>query len=279
MIGPRFLPVRRQLASPAADETAMITPPLGEELTAETDDGVGLAVVTYGDAAADTALVFAHGFSMSSADRRLSAVAQAVARPGRRVYSFDFRGHGRSGGSSTLGDREVLDLDAVIRVARGRGHARVVVVGASMGGFVALRHAGLVGGEDAVVTVSAPATWGVARRLRARALVKAVNSGFGRRVLSARGTRVHHPLPDEPPRSPSELAADIRMPVAVVHGDHDPYVPVGDALQLYDALGGPKWLTVLSGFGHAEAAYSPAFATVLDGLVETVLDAVSPTTG
>ena len=33
---------------------------------------------------------------------------------------FDFRGHGRSGGLSTLGDREINDLDVAVAYARER---------------------------------------------------------------------------------------------------------------------------------------------------------------
>ncbi|MGC5412405.1 alpha/beta fold hydrolase, partial [Streptomyces sp. DT225] len=103
------------------------------------------------------------------------------------VVTFSFRGHGRSGGFSTVGDREVLDLAAAVAWARSLGHRRVVTVGFSMGGSVVLRHGALyaspaaddgVGGAygsvpahggragartgahtDAVVSVSAPARW------------------------------------------------------------------------------------------------------------------------
>lgn len=218
---------------------------------------------------ASVALVMAHGFSMRSTDRRLVAVASLLAEAGRAVYTFDFRGHGRSGGVSTLGDREILDVDAVVRLARDRGHERVVVVGASMGGFVALRHAALLGGVDAVIAISTPAVWGRSSRLRGRALVAAVHNRVGRRVLSARGTRV------EPvrmaPTSPADLAPQITIPVALVHGHRDPYVPVDDAMLLHDRLGGYARLVLLAGFGHAETAYRPDFAPLLDSLVDDLV--------
>ena len=64
-----------------------------------------------------------------------------------------------------------------------------------MGGFVALRHAALLGGEDAVIAISTPATWGISHRLRGRALILAAQNRIGRRILSSRGTRVGDRLP------------------------------------------------------------------------------------
>ena len=75
------------------------------------------------------------------------------------VVTFDFRGHGRSGGLSTLGDKEIDDLDVAVRYARELGYQRVATVGFSMGGSVVLRHAALRGGVDAVVSVSGPGRW------------------------------------------------------------------------------------------------------------------------
>ena len=239
-------------------------------LRVPTEDGVELAARVDGPDAASVALIMAHGFSMTSNDRRLVAVATLLSEAGRAVYTFDFRGHGHSGGTSTLGDLEILDVDAVVRLARARGHERVVVVGASMGGFVALRHAALIGGVDAVVAISTPAVWGMSSRLRGRALVAAVHNRVGRRVLSARGTRVDHPVRGAP-TSPADLAPQITIPVALVHGDRDPYVPSDDAVLLHDRLGGYRRLVLLPGFGHAETAYNQDFVPLLDSLVDDLL--------
>ncbi len=131
------------------------------------------------------ALVLAHGFSMTSSDWRLTAVADGLAGAGHAVFTFDFRGHGRSAGISTLGDLEILDLDAVVRLARRRGHAKIVVIG-SLDGRVRPRSVAqpLLGGEDAVIAISTPATWGISHRIRGRALFLAAQNRIGRRVLS-----------------------------------------------------------------------------------------------
>ena len=57
------------------------------------------------------------------------------------VVTFDFRGHGRSGGLSTLGDKEINDLDVAVHYARELGYEKVAAVGFSMGASVVLRQA------------------------------------------------------------------------------------------------------------------------------------------
>jgi pimeloyl-ACP methyl ester carboxylesterase len=247
----------------------------GEISWISTDDRVDLATRMHGPVEAPVALVIAHGFSMTSADRRLASLAALLAEAGRAVYTFDFRGHGRSGGMSTLGDLEISDLEAVVRLARQHAHEKIVVIGASMGGFVALRHAALLGGEDAVIAISTPAVWGISHRLRARALVVAVHNRVGRRIFSARGTRVDNP-PRVPPASPADLAGRITIPVAIVHGDRDPYVPADDAVLLHERLAGYRRLVILPGFGHAETAYTRDFAPILNSLVDELLERQAP---
>ncbi|MEU5612696.1 alpha/beta hydrolase [Streptomyces sparsogenes] len=90
------------------------------------------------------AIVVAHGFT-GALERPALRRAAAVLGRHAAVVTFSFRGHGRSGGRSTVGDREVLDLAAAVRWARRLGHRRVATVGFSMGGSVVLRHAALYG--------------------------------------------------------------------------------------------------------------------------------------
>ena len=60
---------------------------------------------------------------------------------------------------STLGDKEIDDLDVAVRYARELGYQRIATIGFSMGGSVVLRQAALRGGVDAVVSVSGPGHW------------------------------------------------------------------------------------------------------------------------
>ncbi|MHA4813642.1 alpha/beta hydrolase family protein [Streptomyces aculeolatus] len=88
------------------------------------------------------AIVVAHGFT-GALERPAIRRAAAVFAQRAGVVTFSFRGHGGSGGRSTVGDREVLDLAAAVAWARSLGHGRVATVGFSMGGSVVLRHGAL----------------------------------------------------------------------------------------------------------------------------------------
>ncbi|MFD7230890.1 alpha/beta hydrolase [Streptomyces sp. NPDC059881] len=118
--------------------------------TLRTSDGVRIEALHQPCTAGktDLAIVVAHGFT-GSVDRPAVRRAAGVFAGRAGVVTFSFRGHGRSGGHSTVGDREVLDLAAAVAWARSLGYGRVVTVGFSMGGSVVLRHAALYGGAAA----------------------------------------------------------------------------------------------------------------------------------
>ena len=142
----------------------------------------------------DLALVIAHGFTMTwqrpmiwKLMRRFNGHAGVV--------TFDFRGHGRSGGLSTLGDKEIDDVDVAVRYARELGYQRVATIGFSMGGSVVLRHAALRGGVDAVISVSGPGRWfyrgTVAMRRVHLAAERRLGRAFTRYALNTRSGRAH----------------------------------------------------------------------------------------
>jgi len=202
----------------------------------------------------DLAIVIAHGFTMSwlrPTTWRLVQWFNGTAG----VVTFDFRGHGRSGGLSTLGDKEVEDLDVAVRYARELGYQRVATVGFSMGGSVVLRHAALCGGTDAVVSVSSPGRWYYRGTLAMRrvhlAAERRLGRAFSKRVLHTRISPDGWPTPD--PMPPAEAAAQISpVPVLIIHGDQDIDFPPDHGQQLYDAAKEPKEIWLIPGFGHAE---------------------------
>ncbi|MDQ1697793.1 MAG: hypothetical protein QOJ03_3146 [Frankiaceae bacterium] len=229
-------------------------------LTLETEDGERLAAVHFTGTSQipSVAVVVAHGFTGSIAKPGVQSVCAALAHHAG-VIAFDFRGHGRSTGHSTLGDLEVLDLQAAVATARRLGYERVVTCGWSMGGSVVLRHAALVGGVDAVVSVSAVSRWFYRDTKPMRRVHWAIETRIGRFVARRlTGTRITpHGWPDVP-ESPVEVVPRIApIPLLLVHGDSDHYFPVEHPQALYDAAHEPKELWLLEGFGHAESAATP----------------------
>ncbi|MFD7444560.1 alpha/beta hydrolase [Streptomyces sp. NPDC059909] len=250
-----------------------------KQATLRTSDGIRIEAryepCTAG--AGDTAIVVAHGFT-GSVDRPAVRRAAGVFTEHAAVVTFSFRGHGGSGGHSTVGDREVLDLAAAVAWARSLGHRRVVTVGFSMGGSVVLRHAALYGtadgvapgahagltgahdalasaaSADAVAAVSAPARWYYRGTAPMRRLHWVVTRPLGR-LVGRYGfrTRIHHEDWDPVPLSPVESVPLIApTPLLIVHGDRDPYFPLDHPRML--AAAGPCELWLEPGMGHAENA-------------------------
>ncbi|NUS17738.1 MAG: alpha/beta hydrolase [Streptomyces sp.] len=232
-----------------------------------TSDGIAIEAehLPAADGAKDLAVVVAHGFT-GALERPAVRRAAGVLRSGGGVVTFSFRGHGGSGGRSTVGDREVLDLDAAVSWARRLGYARVAAVGFSMGASVVLRHAGAGGGSglgpvDAVVAVSSPARWYYRGTAPMRRLHWVVTRPAGR-LVSRVGlrTRIHAREWDPVPRSPVESVPYIApTPLLIVHGDRDAYFPLDHPLSLAAAAGedGAE-LWIEPGFGHAENAADDA---------------------
>jgi pimeloyl-ACP methyl ester carboxylesterase len=221
-------------------------------------DGVRLAGVHLPGPGGPLAVVLAHGFTGSLRRPQVRAAARRLARHAA-VVAFDFRGHGASGGASTVGDREILDVEAAVAAARDLGHRQVVTVGFSMGASTALRHAAEFRTVDAVVAVSGPGEWFYQGSVAMRRLHWAVGGRPGRLLtralwrtrVSARGW---DPVPEPPLQAIARLAP---IPVLIVHGDRDDYFPVEHARGLAGAARGPVELWVVDGFGHGEAAATP----------------------
>lgn len=228
------------------------------------------------------AIVLAHGFTGSVERPALRRAALAFAQRAA-VITFSFRGHGGSGGRSTVGDREVLDLAAAVAWARRIGHRRIAAVGFSMGGSVVIRHAALYGGTErnqprsehgirrrggrmeahttAVVAISAPARWYYRGTAPMRRLHWAVTRPAGR-LVSRYGlrTRVHPRRWDPEPLPPYAAVPYIApTPLLIVHGDRDPYFPL-DHPRMLAAAGDPSSteLWIEPGLGHAENAVDAA---------------------
>ncbi|MGW2050386.1 alpha/beta hydrolase [Streptomyces sp. NPDC001858] len=206
------------------------------------------------------AFVVAHGFTGDVDRPHVRRVASALARHGA-VVTFSFRGHGRSGGHSTVGDREVHDVAAAVEWARSLGHARVATVGFSMGGSVVLRHAALHPGTvDAVVSVSAPARWYYRGTPAMRRVHWLITRPEGR-LVGRYGfrTRIHGREWDPVPLSPVQAVPKIApTPLLIVHGDRDGYFPLDHPRMLADAAAGHGELWLEHGMGHAEHAADDA---------------------
>jgi len=218
-----YFPSRQFFAEPAAFGLE------ARDVAFETEDGETLHAWWFraGEDSLGHALLF-HGNAGNIGDRLLHA--RLLTNVGLDVFSFDYRGYGRSTGSpseeGTYHDARAA-LGALAR-QEGVDPRRVLYLGESLGGAVALA---------------------LAREAPPRALI--LLSTF----TSVRDMgRVHYPFipaPAVPDAYPSlERIRELGCPLLVLHGDRDEIVPVDQGKALFAAAPEPKRLHVFPGAGH-----------------------------
>ncbi len=182
-------------------------------------------------------IVFLPGYMSDMTGGKATAVAAWAAARGRACLRLDYSGCGASGGDFLAGSigRWVDDAGAIIEhVAPG---ARVVLVGSSMGGWVALRLGAAFGPRLAglVGIAAAPdfTDWGLDTGEADRALLAGQGwftrpSGF-----DPAGYRYSRALIDD---APAQRVLDgpiaIAAPVRLLHGQRDDAVPWALALDI-----------------------------------------------
>lgn len=229
-----------------------------EHLTPLPDDDVGVAVVVL------------HGFAARSSKPAYARLADHLAARAN-VLTVDMRGHGRSSGASSLGDRETEDVRAAVDWFRDRGNDRVVLVGVSMGATSAILAASRGVPASAVVAISAPAVFEEHPRSSAMQDLKRLwHSPVRRRLLrTIGGVDLVPPEAFAPDRMPIEAIAGLDVPVLVVHGVDDHYFPAQDALDLAAAAPDATLWLEPAGFGHAEDGLSHEMGRRLTRAVDT----------
>jgi pimeloyl-ACP methyl ester carboxylesterase len=245
-------------------------PEVGSRLL--TSDGVELATRSWlFDGEAGAVVVLVHGLSSTKDHPHVDALAAMIRdRAAVDVLSYDARGHGESGGFSTLGDLERNDVAAAVAAARTRHH-RVALVGASMGAIATLAYAETDPDLAGAVVVSSPADWRIPFRLRALLTVALARTRPGR-LLALRHTHVRiTPTwnPTEPPRSVATRVL-ASVPLAIVHGRRDRLIPFNFSLtvSLTEVPGAHS--VVVPGMGHA---FDPVGHAAICDALDWVLDA------
>jgi pimeloyl-ACP methyl ester carboxylesterase len=222
-----------------------------------TDDGVRLAAARLqGPPDAFASVVLVHGFSQSSRMPRIHAFAHLLARK-VHVIVPDLRGHGQSGGVSSMGTYEPLDVKAAVEAAP--PGLPVVTVGISLGGAAVLLHGGTFGGVAGVVAISAPAWWGAWDTPATKRIQRYTTSAAGRRFLAVfMRTRIA-PVCEGVPHA-EEQAANISPAFTIVVADPaDHYFSQEHPETIHRWANEPKDIWWMPGTGHGTDLLSPAF--------------------
>lgn len=222
-----------------------------EPVTFPARDGVRLSGWLIGERNRRPAVIFCPGmFGSMDGDTHMAPMFCEV---GFDVLQFDWRAHGLSEGShSTLGVREVLDVQGAVDFLQSRGVQRIGLMGFSFGGAVGLRAAALDPRVACAICDGGPASIrhafegylhekGIGAQWIAPLLwlaLRLVEARLGMRLAEA------DPLPSVGAISP--------RPVLFVHGECDALVPSIDQDALYAACGEPKALLRIQGAGHRQ---------------------------
>ena len=261
--GRRALSRRAAVAASGYIRKHAFVPRYGTEqaLSLVTDDGVRLSAARLvGPPDAACTVVLVHGFSQSSRMPRIHAFAHALSR---RVHVIvpDLRGHGASGGVSSMGPKEPLDVKAAVEAAD--PSLPVVTVGISLGGAAVLLHAGTFGGVAGVVSISGPAWWGAWDTPATTRIQRYAMTPAGRRFLSVfLRTRIAQ-VCEGVPHAEEPVKAIAPAFTLVVADPADHYFAEEHPQTIYRWAREPKDLWLLPGTGHGTDLLSPAFTSRL----------------
>lgn len=207
-----------------------------EDLTLTTADKISIAAWYVPADPGNLTIIFCHGNAGNISDRLVTL--QILNRLGLNVLIFDYRGYGRSTGkpneSGTYQDAETAWRYLV--ETRGANPGRIVLVGRSLGGAVAIE---------------------LASRHTPAALV--VESTFTNLIDIG---RLHYPL--LPVRwlltyeyDSMSKVSHIRCPKLFIHGEFDELIPPDNGRRLFDAAAEPKtWLLTPGGHNDGGFTYS-----------------------
>jgi pimeloyl-ACP methyl ester carboxylesterase len=231
------------LLHPARRHVRVGVPPSCEN-AAFSGDGVDLkGWRCHGSAPRRGTIIYLHGV----ADNRSSAIG-IIDRFGKRgfdVIAYDSRAHGESSGDiCTYGFLEKRDLH---RVIDGIGSGPIVLIGTSLGAAVALQEAAL---DSRVAAVLAAETFSDLRTVATERAPSFFTPHVMERAFRIAEQQGHF---DINAVSPEKAAAQIKIPVVLVHGANDVDTPPDHSRRVFAALAGPKRLILVPGARHNES--------------------------
>jgi fermentation-respiration switch protein FrsA (DUF1100 family) len=200
----------------------------GEELRLATADGETLVAWRFPPKEDRPLILYFHGNGGALVDR-VQRFRMFIAR-GYGVFAVSYRGYGGSSGTPTQAGL-MQDGEAAYREAHAQGYdgRRIVLMGASLGAFVAVTLAGKH--EAAALVLEAPF-------LSALDVARRHYPFFPVRRLMRDQFR-------------SDLAiGDVHVPLLVLHGEEDDVIPIASAMRLFELANEPKTFVSVPGGGH-----------------------------
>jgi pimeloyl-ACP methyl ester carboxylesterase len=247
---------------------------MAETGTLDRGEGIGLAWRKIAGRA--PMLVFLPGFRSDMNGDKASHLAQFCAARGQAMLRFDYSGHGASGGrfeDGTVGRWTEDALAALDRLTEGR----IVLVGSSMGGWIALLVA-LARPERVAGLVGIAAAPDFTEALMWQAMAPAERETLIRTGILHVASQYGDPYPItraliEDGRTRLLLGGSIALdcPVRLLHGQRDPDVPWETALRIADRVAAEDVQVVLVKDGDHRLS-RPQDLALLQTIVGSVLD-------
>jgi len=219
-------------------------------------------ILTSHDIESSRCIIFCHGITVDKDESGIfTGLAHRLAGSGFNVFRFDFRGHGESEGLSTemTVRGEISDLGAAVSFVREKGFSRLGILAASFGGGPATIFV-----HDNPKMFESFVLWNPVLDYRSCFLeptlpwpkknfgpsAKASLKEKGFVAVGSRKFRIGPALWDDMEKLlPWRSFLDIRIPMLIVHGDNDSYVPYGDSVK-YSGMNSYSRLITIPGGEH-----------------------------
>ena len=231
------------LLHPARHHVSVGAPPTCENATFS-GDGIDLKGWRCRASAPRRAtVIYLHGV----ADNRSSSTG-VIDRFGKRgfdVIAYDSRAHGESPGDlCTYGFFEKRDLQRIIdRIESGP----IILLGTSLGAAVAIQEAAI---DSRVTAVVGAETFSDLRTVASERAPSFFTHDIIERAFRIAEQQGHF---DINAVSPAAAAAQIKVPVLLVHGADDTDTPANHSRRVFEALAGPKRLILVPGARHNQS--------------------------
>lgn len=198
----------------------------------------------------DSVVIVCPGFFNSKSNRWMQAAADMLS-PEYDVMLFDFRGHGKSGGTFSWSSKEYMDLEAVVDYVAGQGYKNIDILAFSLGAVAAIDVASKRSDINSMVLISAPSGFGMINfHFWEPAMLSDLKDNIDCK-WEGKGARcgwMFSPKPD-----PMADISKIGMTrILFVHGEKDWVIKPKHSVKLYGAAPAPKRLEVIKGGLHAE---------------------------
>jgi pimeloyl-ACP methyl ester carboxylesterase len=187
-------------------------------------------------------VVFCPGYASDMGGTKAMRLWEMCRERGQAMLRFDYAGHGQSGGQFIEGSIGDWTADAAHVIEAAVGGRELLVVGSSMGGWIALLLARALGGRVKAMVLVAPAPDFTEELMRPEL------TGEQLEVLRTQGVTYPPSEYGEPIPLTWKLLEDgarhlllggeiaVRCPVRVLHGMKDPDVPWALSLRLAECL-------------------------------------------